>query len=59
MGGRGTYASGNNVPYTFKAVGFVDGMKVVEGLGGVHGLPAEAHSSNVYVQRLANGNIKK
>lgn len=58
MGGRGTYASGVIVPYTFETVGFVDGMKALKGIGNVHGLPAEAHSSYVYVQRLENGNVK-
>lgn len=58
MGGRGTFASGIVVPYTFNTVGFIDGMKILEGIDGAHGLPAEAHSSRAYVQRLANGNVK-
>lgn len=58
MGGRGTFASGIIVPFTYETVGTVDGMKVLEGKDGLHGLPAEAHSSYAYVQRLVNGHIK-
>lgn len=34
MGGRGTYAIGNNVEYTYKTVGKIDGIKVLKGFGG-------------------------
>jgi len=30
MGGRGTYAVGNNVPFTYKTVGKIAGVKVLE-----------------------------
>jgi hypothetical protein len=32
MGGRGTYAAGNNVPYTYETVGKIEGVKVLQGL---------------------------
>ena len=49
MGGRGTYAAGNNVAYAFKTVRIINGVKVLEGIGGRHGLPAEAHRSTAYI----------
>ena len=30
MGGRGTYASGNNVSYTYETVGKIEGVKVLQ-----------------------------
>lgn len=58
MGGRGTYAAGNNVEMTFKTVGFIEGLKVLEGIGGKHGLPEESHSSNAYIQLYRDGTFK-
>ncbi len=58
MGGRGTYAAGNNVEYTYKTVDKIEGVKVLEGLHGKHDLPAEAHSSESYIQRYSDGNFK-
>ena len=49
MGGRGTFASGNNVAYTYQTSGFIEGVKVLTGLNGKHGLPEEAHSSSAYI----------
>jgi len=46
MGGRNTYAAGKNAPFTYKTVGFFHGIKVLEGLGGKHNLPEEAHGGN-------------
>ncbi len=47
MGGRGTFASDNNVAYTYETVGNIEGVKVLYGKPGtgIHDLPAEAHSS--------------
>ena len=45
MGGRGTFAVGNKVPYSYETVGTIDGVKVLQGTSGKHGLPEEAHSS--------------
>ena len=39
MGGRGTFASGNNVAYSYETVGKIEGVKVLQGLGQKHDLP--------------------
>lgn len=59
MGGRGTYATGNNVLYTYETVGFVDDVKVLFGKPGtgLHDLPAEAHSSNMYIKLHKDGTL--
>ena len=44
MGGRGTFASGNNVPFKYKTIGKVYDIKIIQGIGKLHGLPEEAHS---------------
>jgi hypothetical protein len=59
MGGRGTYAIGNNVPYTYKTVDKIDGIKVLKGLEGKHGLPEEAHSSSSYISLYNDGSVKQ
>ena len=59
MGGRGTYAAGNmSQPFTYKTVGRFHGIKVLEGLGGKHNLPEEAHSSLAYAKLFKDGNLK-
>ena len=58
MGGRGTFASGNNVAYTYETVGKIEGVKVLQGLGQKHGLPVEAHSSSAYIQLYPDGTFK-
>ena len=55
MGGRGTFASGNNVAYTYKTVGKIEGVKVLIGNGNLHDLPVEAHSSFAYIKLNPNG----
>ena len=45
MGGRGTFASGNTVAYTYVTIEKIEGIKVLKGLNGKHGLPEETHSS--------------
>lgn len=30
MGGRGTFASGDNVAYTYETVGYIEGVKVLQ-----------------------------
>ncbi len=59
MGGRGTFAAGNAVPYTYKTIGLIEGVKVLEGLNGKHGLPEEAHSSTSYIRLYNNDEIKQ
>lgn len=58
MGGRGTFAAGNNVPYTYQTVGFIDGVKVLQGMGSKHDLPVEAHSSEAYMLLYPDGNFR-
>ena len=55
MGGRGTFASGNPVPYSYETVGYIEGVKVLKGLNGKHGLPEEAHSSDAYIKLKPDG----
>lgn len=57
MGGKGTYAAGKNVPYTYETVGKIDGVKVLKGTGQAHNLPEEAHSSKAYLKVDGNGNF--
>lgn len=58
MGGRGTFAIGNPVPYSYETVGKIDDVKIIQGLGDKHDLPVEAHSSNAYIQLYPDGNFK-
>ena len=55
MGGRGTYASGNMVVYTYQTTGKIEGVKVLSGLNGKHGLPEESHSSTAYIKLKPDG----
>lgn len=58
MGGRGTFAIGNIVPYTYETVDKIEGIKVLQGIGDKHDLPVEAHSSEAYIQLYHDGNFK-
>ena len=58
MGGRGTFARGNNVLYTYETVGFIEGVKVLQGLPGYKGLPVESHSSFAYIQLHPDGTFR-
>ncbi|MBR3416367.1 MAG: hypothetical protein IKH09_06705 [Clostridia bacterium] len=51
MGGRGTFASGNPVPYTYETVDKIDGVKVLRPMDSSKALklPEEAHSSPSYI----------
>ena len=55
MGGRGTFAAGNPVPYTYATVGRIEDVKVLSGLNGKHGLPEESHSSYAYIKLKPDG----
>ncbi len=59
MGGRGTFAAGNNVAYTYETVGTYEGVKILKGIEGtgLHDLPAEAHSSNMYMKLHKDGTM--
>lgn len=59
MGGRGTFASGNAVAYTYKTIDKIDGVKVLQGIdNNAKGLPVEAHSSTAYIQLHPDGKFK-
>ncbi len=55
MGGRGTFAGGNKAAYTYETVGKIEGVKVLQGIGGKHSLPEEAHSSGAYIKLKPDG----
>jgi hypothetical protein len=57
MGGRGSFASGVNAPYTYETVGKIDGVKVLQPIDKTKSfkLPEEAHSSTSYVLLDKNG----
>ena len=55
MGGRGTYAAGNNVAYTYETIGKISNVKVLKGTGSKHSLPEEAHSSSAYIKLKPDG----
>ena len=57
MGGRGTFAIGNPVPYTYETVSCIEGVKVLQGLNGKHNLPEESHSSKAYILTDKKGNF--
>lgn len=55
MGGRGTFASGNNVACSYETVDKIAGVKVLKGIGGKHSLPEESHTSNAYIKLKPDG----
>jgi len=55
MGGRGTFAAGNIVAFTYKTVGMIGDVKVLVGTNGNHGLPEESHSSTAYIKLKPDG----
>lgn len=55
MGGRGTFAAGNQVAYTYQTIDKIEGVKVLEGISGKHGLPEEAHTSEAYIKLKPDG----
>ena len=55
MGGRGTFAAGNPVSYSYKTEGFIEGVKVLKGTNGAHSLPESSHSSNAYIKLKPDG----
>ncbi len=59
MGGRGTFAIGKKVDFTYKTVGTIEGVKVLEGINGKHGLPEESHTSSAYIKLNHNGGFKE
>ncbi len=51
MGGRGTFAAGINVPYTYKTVDKIKGVKIIQPTDSSKSfsMPEEAHSSTAYI----------
>ena len=51
MGGRGTFAAGKQIAYTYETVGKVDGVKIINPIDKSKSLklPEESHSSVGYV----------
>lgn len=51
MGGRGTFAAGKNVPFKYKTVEKIEGVKVLQPIDpkSSYSLPVESHSSNSYL----------
>lgn len=60
MGGRGTYAVGNNVAYRYETVGKIDGVKILQKLdkNASGGLPEEAHASSAYIMLNKDGQFR-
>lgn len=57
MGGRGTFAAGKTVPYAWKTVEKINGVKVLQPLDPQRSfnMPPEAHSSSNYIVLGKNG----
>ena len=52
MSGRGTFAIGNNVDYTYESIDKIEGAKV---LSGKNGLSEESYSSTAYIKLKPGG----
>ncbi len=69
MGGRGTFASGNPVPYSyeincefdFAPDGKWEGVKILKGSNGTgkHGLPESSHYSEAYLKFNPDGTFRE
>ena len=59
MGGRGTFAAGNAVAYSYQTIGTIYGVKVLDGINGKHGLPESAHSSDAYIKLNHDGTFSE
>lgn len=60
MGGRGTYSTGNNVPFKYKTVSCVCGVKVVARIkNGSQNLPEESHTSKAYILQNDKGEFRR
>ena len=57
MGGKGTFAVGKSVPFSYKTVSKIEGVKVVQPMDSSKSLklPEESHSSSSYVLLDKNG----
>lgn len=57
MGGRGTFAVGKIVPYSYEKVDEIHGVKILRGINGKHGLPESSHRSEAYIKFKPDGNF--
>lgn len=51
MGGRGTFAAGNDVPFIYQTVDYIENVKVLQPTdpSKSFSMPEEAHSSGAYI----------
>lgn len=61
MGGRGTFASGNNVAYTYETVGYIEGVKVLQPKNASRSfkIPEESHLSSSYIVLDKTGKFRQ
>ena len=59
MGGRGAYTQGKANGYTYETVATYEGVKILTGMPGtnLHNLPAESHSSQMYMKLHKDGTM--
>lgn len=59
MGGCGAYTQGKANGYTYETVDTYEGVKILRGMPGtgLHDLPAEAHSSEMYLKLHKDGTM--
>ena len=57
MGGRGTFAAGESVEYTYETIDKIEGVKVLQGIkgSGKHSLPESSHSGEAYIKLKPDG----
>lgn len=60
MGGRGTYAAGNQVAFNYETVDEIEGVKILEKLDkrASGGLPEESHKSKAYIKVNKDGEFR-
>ena len=59
MGGRGTFAKGNNVALSYQNVEKIHDVWAVKGINGEHSLPEESRNSNAYIKLDFKGNFRE
>ena len=59
MGGRGSFAKGNNVKLEYETYNHIEGVSVIRGKNGKHSLPEESHNSNAYIKLEKDGTFKE
>ena len=61
MGGRGTFASGNPVPYTYETVGKIGSVKILSKIDRSKSgaLPEESHTAQAYIQLDRKGSFRR